>query len=285
MKLGGAISKNDNDTNELIPDEIGNCSLIAHKKGKTKICSDPNVLIGINKSLPDNYKIKLDDFIDDDGQNKQNDKQSEQIIENAKKYTKCEDERCVLNSRLLSHDYETIKLINNNLKTNFKIDGPTDVSLLSNYNIDKTLQQWATHFKDFFAYNFNMVDYERQGDTLHTIDIMDLYDRGYRTCACVINSDVYSGRGKHWMALFVDMRNLSQWTVEFFNSSGNRPVESFARWLTKTKNRLEDIIEKHNLKNIKVDIIKVTGIMHQYSKTECGVYSLYYIWARLNGKK
>jgi hypothetical protein len=96
----------------------------------------------------------------------------------------------------------------------------------------------------------------------------------YKTAGCIINSDNYQGSGKHWMALFVDTRS-SPMTVEFFNSSGNYPVKQWSDWMHKTK---DDLAPKG-----KVKIVNVAGLQHQRSKTECGVYSLYYIWSRLNG--
>ena len=120
-----------------------------------------------------------------------------------------------------------------------------------------------------------MLDYEKREDTLATVDCEELYKLGFKTMACVINSDTYSGRGKHWMALFGDMRG-STWTVEFFNSSGNPPQKEFYNWLVKAHGQLSNI-------NKSVEIVKATSLCHQQSKTECGVYSLYYIWARLNG--
>lgn len=169
-----------------------------------------------------------------------------------------------------------------------KIKGPTSAALLSNTNIDATLQQWMIAFPEFFAYNFNMRDYAsysfRHGevinspDTLATIGVDELYtgkiDRPYTKAACVINSDVYNGPGKHWMALFVDMSVVNT-TVEFFNSSGNAPAPEWINWLEKSRSMIENM-------GLKCKIVRVSTIRHQSSKSECGVYSLFYIWARLH---
>jgi hypothetical protein len=121
---------------------------------------------------------------------------------------------------------------------------------------------------------------------LATIQFKDLYTgfggKKYKCCGCIINSDVYQGGGKHWMALFADARG-SKWTVEFFNSSGNSPGPEWISWLVKTKNQMEELIDNLKLKNNTVEILKVCNIRHQQSRTECGVYSLFYLWARLNG--
>jgi hypothetical protein len=76
------------------------------------------------------------------------------------------------------------------------------------------------------------------------------------------------------MALFGDMRDPKQFTVEFFNSSGQSPCYEYSSWLIETSQSLNKIAP--------TKMYKVCAIQQQYSKTECGVYSLYYIWARLN---
>ncbi len=71
-------------------------------------------------------------------------------------------------------------------------------------------------------------------------------------------------------------------SVEFFNSSGNAPAPEWVNWLEKTRVIMENIADNQHIKNYKVSVIKVTSIRHQKSKSECGLYSLFYIWARLN---
>jgi hypothetical protein len=259
----------------VIPQQVDECSLVVPEEERRK-----GVCMG-NES-----KFLIEKFT------KKNNI-TDALVE-AKSKLKCNTTRCVLNH--LGDAGRKDKEIY------LKVEGPTDVSLLNNFNIDNTLKQWTFKYKDFFPYDFNMRDYEKQGKTLHTIEMLDLYTgnlknsdirsriiengesaRPFRMAACVINTDWYSGRGKHWMALFVDMRNShGPWTVEFFNSSGNAPQTEYADWLEKTKIELEQIIEKNNLPVSGV-VIKHICITHQRSRTECGVYSLFYIYCRLNG--
>jgi hypothetical protein len=205
-------------------------------------------------------------------------------IEDIKKTTNCDSERCIVE--------KAIPIIGDKLATailhrNFKVDGPNNSDLLSNIDIDSVLQQWAQKWTDFFPYNFNMLNYAsysyrdgrlmREPDTLATILVEDLYKKGYRTCACVINSDIYQNGGKHWMALFADARNTSHATIEFFNSSGRPPAPEWVNWMVKSCTGIRNAGIK------KVEMINCTAIEHQDSLSECGVYSLYYIWCRLNG--
>lgn len=202
----------------------------------------------------------------------------------AREATGCTSEKCVVAAaapklgRSVAHGLIT---------RNYKIEGPTDSTLLSNVNIDTILQQWTAQWPDFFAYNFNMLNYaqynyqngyvEDKPDTLATINVGELYKKGFRTAACVINSDKYQGGGIHWMCLFADMRDAGTATVEFFNSAGGCAAPEWYNWLAKAKSELEDA----GIKTVR--IINCGKVVHQDSMSECGVYSLFYIWSRLNG--
>lgn len=271
----GGIDKNSAATKDyvqstLIPDNISECSILV---GNKPVCVSDNIIKKMQTIIP--------------GHTPQG------TMEIAKKQLGCNSQKCVLEklSNQLGRE-EVVKEISLYLK----IQGPTDDTLLSNIHIDNTLKQWMYTHSEFFAWNFNMLNYAsysyvngrviNRPDTLATIQFSDLclgnYDgKKYKCGGCVINSDVYQNGGIHWMALFADTRS-DPWTVEFFNSSGNSPAPEWVNWMEKTKNCM------HNLQTslaTKPDIVstKVSSIRHQKSRTECGLYSLFYIWARLNG--
>jgi hypothetical protein len=261
----------------VIQKDISECALINHDPSNTCVSDDAKrelaKIAGVSATLS-----------------------TDVVVNRAKEKTGCKSLRCTL-----KHAGDAGK---KDIIYKLKLDGPTDVSLLNNFHIDDTMKQWTQRFTDFFPYDFNMRDFEANGKTLHTITMDQLYNgstdtqitrriltgddatshkpRKFRTAGCVINTDLYTGRGVHWMALFVDMRATSGiWTVEFFNSSGNAPSIEYAGWLEKTKIQLESIIATHGLK-ITV-LIKRVCLTHQRSRTECGVYSLFYIYSRLLG--
>lgn len=211
------------------------------------------------------------------------------ILEGAMTSTGCSTQKCVLEKTIKgTHDDPTELL--DSLREDVKVTGPTNSKLLSNVHIDNTLRQWSAHIPEFFAYNFNMLDYARHSwrhgavqdspDTLATVNLAEVFAGKHKAAGCIINSDTYHGPGKHWMALFVDARGRDRWTVEFFNSSGNSPAPEWVNWLVKTRGQLEELSRDSG---IPVEIVNVIGLRQQYSKSECGVYSLYYVWARLQG--
>lgn len=197
------------------------------------------------------------------------------IIEDAKNKLGCDKESCVI--RKLGDP-------NSELTNNFKAYGPfNSTELLSNHNIDGSLIQWTKIYPSFYHVSFQMIDFASPNvnSELNQLSIDDILNNGKRFMGCVINSDVTSGRGIHWMALVIDLRT-PRWTVEFFNSTGNAPVARIVDWMAKMKSQMENCT--HELRK-HVDVIESINVtkVHQRSNTECGVYSLHYIWCRLNG--
>ncbi|MHB8736930.1 MAG: hypothetical protein ACYC6M_16625, partial [Terriglobales bacterium] len=114
----------------------------------------------------------------------------------------------------------------------FKAEGPRNSrKWLSNFNIDDTLAQWARVFPEFYAYPFAMMDFAKTGSDLATVNVCEAMRRRrpqgpFKCFGCVVNTDVSTGRGRHWVAVFIDVRGASQppvWTVEYFNSTGRPP--------------------------------------------------------------
>jgi hypothetical protein len=141
-----------------------------------------------------------------------------------------------------------------------------------------------------------MIDFDETNDELNRHKMDDIYLGNYpkstilgkmtvpcRSFGCAINSDVSSGDGIHWMALFIDMRPQNgedPWTIEYFNSAATPPQNSITNWMNNKKIELEEFL-KNNNKNNKVIIANVHKLEHQMSSTECGVYTLFYIRSRL----
>lgn len=183
----------------------------------------------------------------------------------------------------------------------FKPPGPRNSTrLLSNYNLDDVLQQWAIAFPTFFNLPFCMIDFASTGGSLARVDLAGVLEgvepqalsggvtvrRPCETFACALNTDVSTGRGKHWVAVFGDCRGRGPWTVEYFNSAGNPPPAAVVRWMEGARARLEGHRRAHPQKYGAGPVAStpVTDVRHQDSQTECGLYILFYIRARLEGR-
>lgn len=154
--------------------------------------------------------------------------------------------------------------------------GPARAAWLNNSDIDKTLHSLSVAHKGFYHIPFQMIDFagtDRFEPTeLGKLDILDVMKK-YTSMGVVINTDKRTGPGIHWFAIYVSFDNPI--SIEYFNSGGNLPYPEIQEWMIKTQRILED-------NGHKAIIIRPGNIVHQRSSSECGVYSLYYIWRRLN---
>lgn len=213
-------------------------------------------------------------------------------IKLAAKKTGCDSELCVLTSNLFQNyvvKKGMIDEIKREVDIKFKPKGPrNNTELLSNFDIDGVMRKWAYKFDTFFPCPFAMMDFESNGDLFGEFGFQSMLEgniafegmrKKFDCFGCVVNTDVSSGRGKHWVAVFVDCRKPDTWNVEYFNSVGNPPPKPMIRWMEKTRAELYD--HRQRTGGGEVLSIPVTDVDHQESQTECGLYSLYYIRRRI----
>jgi hypothetical protein len=250
-------------------------------------------------------------------------KDNNKLMDTLKDKLKCNTEKCVakeLNKMDIFSDINSnIQKVSNKsehidvVDIYFKPNGPTDTKLFSNINIDNVLKHFELAFPYFYHIDFLMNDWENAPDD-HPIfnlltekdntmcallkkeendvsvnieekdkDINKLLNKvadGKKTCyGCVLNIDYYSGPGTHWVAMFIDLRDKNNPTIEYFNTSGNNPPKNFTNLILKIKDKLES--GRCISENVK--IVQVTKKEIQKSDTECGPYSVFYIYERLRG--
>jgi hypothetical protein len=244
-------------------------------------CNECSLFVDNNSGVcaSDGVIEKIASFIEDKTDKKIND--AEQVVEEAKKILQCDTEECILKSKEFIKTLESgeIQIIQKDLDERYKVNGPAETTqLLNNFHIDKTLESWAGSIEHFLPIEFQYIDFTKYNTELETLDIENVYKNGIRCVGCVLNTDSTGGRGKHWICVFIDMRNDQDWTIEFFNSSGNPPAISVIEWMMKIEMRM-----KKYKPNIHIKQVIVSRIVHQKSRTECGPYCLYFIFNRLNG--
>jgi hypothetical protein len=159
-----------------------------------------------------------------------------------------------------------------------------DCPWLSNNELDLAGESFEKKYKDHKALGFHMINFDERQTALGEITFEDLCNNKCKTMSCVLNTDRYGGPGKHWLCVFLDARKPTV-SVEFFNSSGNPPAKSLSYWVE----RMASEAEACGRRAIRVfngaeanNSISI-GKAHQRKNSECGVYSIYYIWSRLKG--
>lgn len=190
----------------------------------------------------------------------------------------CNSAVCILNQNDVKK-YITPGVVNKVIEENFKPAGPRDnFNWLSNNDIDEVLNQISKKYEDkkFKHIHFQMIDFEKTGGDLARLDWPAEYARGYRTFGTVINTDISTGGGIHWFAIFGDFLDENDvYTIEYFNSSGELPPDEIILWLKRVKHEWD--FEKP------IKDVVVTRIVNQRDGHSCGPYSLYYIISRLDG--
>jgi hypothetical protein len=164
------------------------------------------------------------------------------------------------------------------IQVHLKKEGPRDsTALLSNFDIDETIEQWRREYPDMHHIPYAMIDFATadHGRGLDAADISKAAADGVKSVACVLNTDVSTGPGKHWVCIHCDLASRPC-TLEYFNSAGNPTPPQVLDWLEKQKALLREA-------GIPADVVGVTDVRHQDSRTECGIYVLYYLRSRIVG--
>ncbi len=229
---------------------------------KTEVCTPAEIVDQLKKTLKTGSS-NMTGFGD------------KQAIELLKKKYNCSSESCVLNQEEVRREIGTAKS-QEVLAKHFKPKGPkTGEEWLSNVEIDAVLAQISKRFPAFRHIPYQMIDFAQTKSELATFDFPAEYARGFRTFGTIINTDVSSGNGIHWFAIFGDFRT-DRPTIEYFNSSGEDPMYEIHGWMHLVRNAWSP-----KCKN-PIELVIASKTQYQYDTHSCGVYSLYYILSRLH---
>ena len=130
------------------------------------------------------------------------------------------------------------------------------------------------------------IDFDKRNKTgqclvssLCSMDIQSLYKQGKTQIGIIFNTDVSTGPGQHWIALFCDIRpELEFPRITFFDSYAQKP-EKEVKVLMKRWKENWDSGGVHT-KPMEMSYNKTR---HQFQDSECGMYSLYFHYCCLMG--
>lgn len=233
----------------------------------------------------------------------------ENTIDEFKRASKCQTDECVIDRAVKdSQQAEKIRALA------FKV--PTQ-SVEHNYwmnntEIDSVMLQLRSHYpgfahsfihmidlKSFPPANTNVFDYPVR--PLSEINFANEFklavlnqkpqqlstanDAPVRSFGVVCNTDSSKGSGQHWFAVYISMDNKmpndsKPWIrIELFNSAGGKPGDKLFNQYWETQ-----ALEIARATGCTCTYDEITNIQHQSPDTgNCGSYSLFYIYARLNG--
>ena len=197
----------------------------------------------------------------------------------------------------------------------FRPEGPSKkYDWLSTTHINDVISQYQSVYNDFIFLGAVPLDFDDLPILgIKNLDFDDLIKNGKTKIGLVINQDEHWKSGSHWVGLFIDLNNES---IYYFDSVGKPPYKLTKKFITRVakymyykkykeelpvnnviktfktlKNLSEDklnifINDKKYLKNLVTDFdIRYNNIQHQFSNSECGVYSINFVINLASGNK
>lgn len=152
---------------------------------------------------------------------------------------------------------------------------------LSSTDITAVMKQYMKIYKCFQFMGPAPIDFDKviSGscvDELCNFNLKQLIANGKFKIGISLNTDPHNKGGEHWISMFV---NIKKGFVFFFDSAGNeapKQVVALANRIIKQGAELTP--------PIKFIFDQNYPTQHQYTTTECGMYSLYFIVSMLEDK-
>jgi hypothetical protein len=159
------------------------------------------------------------------------------------------------------------------------------IEWLSSLDIEKVSKQYQKLFKNYIFLGCIPIDFDLKSptgkclvDALCSINLKDLYRKGKTQIGIVFNTDVHTGPGEHWIALFCDIRpELEQPRITYFDSYAQKPEKEVQILMKRWKEEWESTTVHE-----KPMLTTYNKIRHQFKDSECGVYTLYFHYCCLN---
>jgi len=195
----------------------------------------------------------------------------------------CENQICWIQQNFINR--MDTKLKTELKKNTFRPKGPNNsnksnnlqgkFAWLNTYNINDVMTQYESKYKDFKYLGTVPIDFDDLPVYgIKKLNFDKLLESGKNKLGIIFNLDEHYKSGSHWVAAYTDLKDG---IVYFFDSYGIAPEPRIRKLLRKFARYIKDNMNK----NPKVDFNR---IRHQYSDSECGVYSINFILRLLKGE-
>lgn len=154
---------------------------------------------------------------------------------------------------------------------------------LDNYNILHVMNQYQEAYPWFkflgvFPIDFSAPDPYKHDGTMKCLyketcelNLKDEYAKGTRGIGMIFNLDPHFKGGSHWVALYIDIHNIKQPFVGYFDSYGYKVPPLIARLMRSFKLQINTCKLGYNARKF------------QYGDSECGMFSMYFIVCMMCG--
>ena len=177
-------------------------------------------------------------------------------------------------------DQSFMKNVNNKklLEDQFKPRGPVHkMNWLSTNNIVDVMKMYEKLYCDFKFFGEVPIDFDDFVNEIININVANLQRKGIHRIGVIFNLDTRYESGSHWVALFSDFNTPG---VYYFDSYGECPAP---KQIFALQSRLHSQLKNIYGSNTDVEC-RCNMHRHQYSNSECGVYSMYFILEMLRGR-
>ena len=193
------------------------------------------------------------------------------------RHTHCPNEQCWVNDK------------HSNLNSVFAPKAPDSWlknknEWLSDTDISLVMVQYTQKYPDFTFIGPTPIDFDKKKshdrcvwDDLCKFDLKQHMDNGKRKIGVIFNTDTSDGPGIHWISLFIDVSDMKDPYMYYFDSGGSKPPKEVSALTARIQ---EQGTHLHPPLTILFEHNKVA---HQKGGTECGMYSLYFLTGLLDG--
>ena len=154
---------------------------------------------------------------------------------------------------------------------------------LSSTDILDVMKQYERAYKCFDFIGPSPIDFDTKKiygecvwEELCHFNLEDEIKNGKFKIGVIFNTDPHNKPGSHWISLFI---NIKKGTIFFFDSAGDKIPKKIMNLVTRVMKQGKNLDEPINFK-----FDQNYPVEHQYSDTECGIYSLYFIAHMLEDK-
>ena len=207
---------------------------------------------------------------------------SREIWENLKKYMedKCETEKCWLDQGFVKNNLNK-ELINHTFAPESPEEWKNEPNTwLSSVDILNVMKQYENVYPCFEFIGPSPIDYDKVKlygecvwEELCHFSLQEQINKKKTKIGVSFNLDPHYKPGSHWVSLFIDIKKK---LIFYFDSNGDplpRKIKKFANTVKKQGAKL----------NMNFTIEENHPFEHQFSTTECGIYSLYFMINVLKG--
>ncbi len=144
---------------------------------------------------------------------------------------------------------------------------------LSTLDINDVMTQYEKKFNDFIFMGAVPIDFDAIYEEIANINLKEL-SKLKKKIGFVFNTDPSTEGGEHWVSMMLDLNDN---TLCFFDSVSDEPPKQVQKLIKRLVKQAKDI-------NKDLTVI-VNTVAHQFGNAECGIFSVYFLISRLEGKK